>query len=58
MKVRYNKRVAVERVYGTLKSYRKLDGLRVRRLARTWLYVALSILVFIGLHCPLRWHSN
>lgn len=47
----YNKRVSVERVFSRLKTYRKLDAIRVRRLAKVWLHVALSLLTMnmIGL---------
>ena len=41
----YNKRVAVERVFGRLRIYRKLDALRTRRIAEVWLHVAISVLV-------------
>lgn len=40
----YNKRASVERVFSRLKTYRKLDAIRVRRLAKVWLHVALSLL--------------
>ena len=43
-KLLYNKRVSVERVFGRLKGYRKLDALRTRRLPKVWLHVAMSIL--------------
>jgi hypothetical protein len=41
----YNKRVSVERVFSRLKTYRKLDSIRTRRLPKVWLHVALSLLV-------------
>ena len=44
----YNKRVSVERVFGRLKGYRKLDALRTRGLAKVWLHVAMSILAMNG----------
>jgi hypothetical protein len=37
--------VSVERVFGRLKGYRKLDALNTRRLPKVWLHVALSVLV-------------
>jgi IS5 family transposase len=40
----YNKRVSVERVFSRLKTYRKLDAIRTRRLPKVWLHVALSLL--------------
>jgi IS5 family transposase len=40
----YNKRVSVERIFSRLKTYRKLDAIRTRRLPKVWLHVALSIL--------------
>ena len=40
----YNKRVAVERIFSRLKTYRKLDAIRVRRMKKVWLHVALSLL--------------
>jgi hypothetical protein len=43
--VHYNKRVSVERTFSRLKTYRKLDAIRTRRMAKVWLHVALSILV-------------
>jgi hypothetical protein len=43
--VLYNKRVSVERVFSRLKTYRKLDAIRTRRLPKVWLHVALSMLV-------------
>ena len=36
--------MSVERVFGRLKGYRKLDSLRTRRLPKVWLHVAMSIL--------------
>ena len=39
----YNKRVSVERVFSRLKTYRKLDAIRTRRLPKVWLHVALSL---------------
>ena len=42
-KALYNKRVSVERVFSRLKTYRKLDALRTRGLAKVWLHMALSI---------------
>ncbi len=47
-KTLYNKRVSVERVFGRLKGYRKLDALRTRRLPKVWLHVALSVLAMNG----------
>jgi IS5 family transposase len=47
-KALYNKRVSVERVFGRLKGYRKLDALRTRRLPKVWLHVALSVLAMNG----------
>jgi hypothetical protein len=44
-KLLYNKRVSVERVFSRLKTYRKLDAVRTRRLPKVWLHVALSELV-------------
>jgi hypothetical protein len=41
----YNKRVSVERMFSRLKTYRKLDAIRTRRLPKVWLHVALSVLV-------------
>jgi len=41
----YNKRVAVERVFSRLKTYRKLDAVRTRRLPKVWLHIAMSLLV-------------
>ena len=41
-KALYNKRVSVERVFGRLKGYRKLNAVRTRRMAKVWLHVALS----------------
>jgi hypothetical protein len=41
----YNKRVSVERVFSRLKTYRKLDAIRTRRLPKVWLHVALSLVV-------------
>ena len=43
-KTLYNKRVSVERVFGRLKGYRKLDAIRTRGLPKVWLHVALSLL--------------
>lgn len=43
-KVLYNKRVSVERAFSRLKTYRKLDAIRTRRLPKVWLHVALSVL--------------
>ena len=43
-KALYNKRVSVERVFGRLKGYRKLNAIRTRRIAKVWLHVALSLL--------------
>jgi IS5 family transposase len=43
--VLYNKRLSVERVFSRLKTYRKLDAIRTRRLPKVWLHVALSVLV-------------
>lgn len=40
----YNKRVSVERVFSRLKTYRKLDALRTRRMPKVWLHVAMSVL--------------
>lgn len=40
----YNKRVSVERVFGRLKTYRKLNAIRTRRMPKVWLHVALSLL--------------
>ncbi|MCH8026447.1 MAG: transposase, partial [Chloroflexi bacterium] len=40
----YNKRVSVERVFGRLKGYRKLNAVRTRGMAKVWLHVALSLL--------------
>ena len=37
--------MAVERVFGRLKGYRKLGAIRTRGLAKVWLHVALSMLV-------------
>jgi len=37
--------VSVERVFSRLKTYRKLDAIRTRRLPKVWLHVALSVLV-------------
>jgi hypothetical protein len=34
----------VERVFSRLKTYRKLDALRTRRLPKVWLHVAMSLL--------------
>ena len=48
-KLVYNKRVAVERAFSRLKGFRKLNGLRVRRLAKVWLHTALSIVVAVVL---------
>ena len=47
-KLLYNKRVSVERAFGRLKGYRKLDALRIRQLPKVWLHVALSVLVMNG----------
>lgn len=47
-KTLYNKRVSVERAFGRLKGYRKLDALRTRRLPKVWLRVALSMLPLSG----------
>lgn len=47
-KTLYNKRVSVERVFGRLKGYRKLDALRTRRLPKVWLHVAMSVLAMNG----------
>lgn len=41
----YNKRASVERVFSRLKTYRKLDAIRTRRLPKVWLHVAMSFLV-------------
>ena len=41
----YNKRVSVERVFSRLKTYRKLDAIRTRRLPKVWLHVAISLTV-------------
>ncbi|MCH8066006.1 MAG: transposase [Chloroflexi bacterium] len=43
-KTLYNKRVSVERVFGRLKGYRKLNAIRTRGMAKVWLHVALSVL--------------
>lgn len=43
-KALYNKRVSVERVFGRLKGYRKLNAIRTRGMAKVWLHVALSII--------------
>jgi len=48
-RVLYNKRVSVERVFSRLKTYRKLDTIRTRRLPKVWLHVALSVLVMTAL---------
>ncbi len=34
-----------ERTFSRLKTYRKLNEIRTRRMAKVWLHVALSILV-------------
>jgi hypothetical protein len=47
-KTLYNKRVSVERVFSRLKTYRKLDAIRTRRLPKVWLHVALSLLTMAG----------
>ncbi len=41
----YNKRVSVERVFSRLKTYRKLDAIRTRRMPKVWLHVAMSLMV-------------
>ncbi|MCJ7831230.1 MAG: transposase, partial [Dehalococcoidia bacterium] len=41
----YNKRVSVERVFSRLKTYRKLDAIRTRRLPKVWLHTAMSLVV-------------
>jgi len=38
---------SVERVFSRLKGYRKLNALRVRRFAKVWLHVALSVLTML-----------
>ena len=43
-KALYNKRVSVERVFGRLKGYRKLNAVRTRGMSKVWLHVALSIM--------------
>jgi hypothetical protein len=43
-KTLYDKRVSVERVFSRLKTYRKLNAVRVRRMKKVWLHVALSLL--------------
>ena len=48
-KALYNKRVSVERVFGRLKGYRKLNAVRTRGLLKVWLHVALSILAMYGI---------
>jgi IS5 family transposase len=47
-KLLYNKRVSVERVFSRLKTYRKLDAIRTRRLPKVWLHVAMSLLAMLG----------
>lgn len=47
-KLLYNKRVSVERVFSRLKTFRKLDAVRTRRLPKVWLHVALSLLAMLG----------
>ena len=39
----YNKRVSVERAFSRLKTYRRLDAIRTRRMPKVWLHVALSV---------------
>ena len=41
----YNKWVSVERVFSRLKTYRKLDSPRTRRLPKVWIHVAFSIII-------------
>ncbi len=36
---------SIESTRGRVKSYRKLNQIRTRRMAKVWLHVALSILV-------------
>lgn len=47
-KLLYNQRVSVERAFSRAKTYRKLDGLRVRRMAKARLHVALSLLAMVA----------
>lgn len=44
----YNKRVSVERVFSRLKTYRKLNSIRTRRMPKVWLHVALSLLTMVA----------
>ena len=44
-KLLYNKRVSVERAFGRLKEYRKLDNLKIRGLAKVELHAILAVLV-------------
>lgn len=44
----YNKRTSVERVFSRLKSHRKLDGLRVRGMAKATVHLLLAVLVMQG----------
>ena len=43
-KALYNKRVSVERVFGRLKGYRKLNAIRTRGMPKVWMHVALSMI--------------
>jgi hypothetical protein len=44
----YNKRVSVEHVFSRLEGYRKLNGIRARRMPKVWLHIALSLLTTTG----------
>lgn len=44
----YNKRVSVERVFSRLKTFRKLNSIRTRRMPKVWLHVAMSLLTMTG----------
>lgn len=47
-RVHYNKRVSVARVFGTLKTYRKLNDIRTRGLGKVQPHVSMSILTMCG----------
>ena len=44
-KLLYNKRGSVERAFGRLKEYRKLDNLKIRGLAKVELHAILAVMV-------------
>ncbi len=47
----------MERVFGRLKGYRKLDALNTRRLPKVWLHVALSLLT-MNAAAVASWHRS